>query len=901
MTKLAPGALALDKIDSGGREPGVLTRRLIYLTALAWSLFQLWIASPLPYWFDVFMVSETQARSIHLAFAIFLAFLMFPARPALGNGASFIGPVYVLAALGFVLLALYQYTQDSGRPLVLLMLALLNGLLAYAALRPEDPRRVPLNDWLLAFAGAFCAAYLYLYHRELALRPGSPTLSDLLVAVCGIALLLEATRRVLGPALMIIALVFLVYTFAGPWMPDMIAHRGASLGRAMSQQWLSNEGVFGIALGVSTSFVFLFVLFGALLDKAGAGGYFIRVAFALLGHLRGGPAKAAVVASGMTGLISGSSIANTVTTGTFTVPLMKRVGFPAHKAGAIEVSSSVNGQLMPPVMGAAAFLMVEYVGISYAEVIKHAFLPAVISYAALLYIVHLEALKANMQGLPRAVGSTWQGRLVGFGLSLSGLIILAALVYYGLGWIKTVAGEAAIYLILALMLLAYLGLLWIACKIPPTSMEDGDTLILPAAGPTILGGLHFLLPVVVLIWSLVVERLSPGLSAFWAVLFMIFILLTQRPLSVLFTRQRGVPAAIRRGVREMLEGLVQGARNMIGIGVATAAAGIIVGTVAMTGIGLAMTDFVEFVSGGNLLLMLFLTAFICLILGLGLPTTANYIIVATLMAPVIVELAAVNGLLMPLIAAHLFVFYFGIMADVTPPVGLASFAAAAVSRADPIKTGIQAFWYSLRTVALPFFFVFNPQLLLIGVHSVWQLLLTVFGGLVGMLIFAAATQGYWLTRSRWWESLALLLIALTLFMPGLWLDRLQPEFRAAPAEALFATIDDLKPAAHLRLEVEGLSLDGRVQTRQVMLALGSEGSAQERLRDAGLGVMSFAGQVSITQVDFSSQAERLGLEPGSRVSAVLVRTERPAAQWMYVPALLLLLLIGFLQRARMRS
>ncbi|HSP01402.1 MAG TPA: TRAP transporter fused permease subunit, partial [Thioalkalivibrio sp.] len=555
--------------------------------------------------------------------------------------------------------------------------------------------RVPVMDWLLAALAAFCAVYLYLFHQELAQRPGRPLAMDLVVAGCGMALLLEATRRVLGPALMIIAGAFLIYVFAGPWMPDLLAHRGASFGRAMSQQWLSTEGVFGIALGVSTGFVFLFVLFGALLERAGAGNYFIRVAFSLLGHFRGGPAKAAVVASALTGVVSGSSIANVVTTGTFTVPLMKKVGFSAQKAGAIEVASSVNGQLMPPVMGAAAFLMVEYVGIPYVEVIKHAFLPAVIAYIALLYIVHLESLKMGLEGLPRFREMPLWHRLIGGGLTVSGVLILAGLVYFGLGWIKDVGGAYSIWIIGALVLLSYVLLVWMASREQDSHMVDEEHLVLPEPGATLRSGLHYLLPVVVLVWCLVVERLSPGLSAFWAVMFMIFILLTQRPLLRLFRHQADLGKGLAQGVRELGDGLVQGARNMVGIAVATAAAGIIVGTVGMTTIGLAMMDLVELLSGGNLLLMLLLTAIICLILGLGLPTTANYIIVATLMAPVIVDLAAQNDLLIPLIAAHLFVFYFGIMADVTPPVGLASFAAAAVARADPIRTGIEAFWYSL--------------------------------------------------------------------------------------------------------------------------------------------------------------------------------------------------------------
>jgi TRAP transporter 4TM/12TM fusion protein len=398
-------------------------------------------------------------------------------------------------------------------------------------------------DWLMAAIGAASSAYLYVFYQELATRPGAPTLTDLVVAGAGLVMLLEATRRSLGPPLMFIAILFLVYTFAGPYMPDVIAHRGASFQRAMSQQWLSAEGVFGIALGVSTSFVFLFVLFGAMLERAGAGNYFIQVAFALLGHLRGGPAKAAVVASGMTGLISGSSIANTVTTGTFTIPLMKRVGFSAEKAGAVEVSSSVNGQIMPPVMGAAAFLMVEYVGIPYVEVIRHALLPAVISYIALFYIVHLEALKADMEGLPRRHPSTFLQSVASFGMTLAGLIILAAIVYYGIGWTRDVFGETASYIVAIGVLAAYFGLLWVSSRVPALELDDPNSplLELPEAQPTILSGLHFLLPVVVLIWALIVERLSPGLSAFYAVAFMIFILLTQRPITAAMRGTRWGP------------------------------------------------------------------------------------------------------------------------------------------------------------------------------------------------------------------------------------------------------------------------------------------------------------------------------------------------------------------------
>src|SRR5690606_24977427 len=405
----------------------------------------------------------------------------------------------------------------------------------------------------------------------------------------------------------------------------LLEHRGVSLHALANHQWITTEGVFGIALGVSTSFVFLFVLFGALLERAGAGHYFIQLAFSLLGHLRGGPAKAAVVSSALTGVISGSSIANVVTTGTFTIPMMKKVGFPREKAGAVEVASSVNGQIMPPVMGAAAFLMVEYVGIPYVEIIKHAVLPATISYIALLYIVHLEALKLGMQPLPRAP-RPWLRRLTGFCFGVVLLAVLSLAVYYGLGWLKPLLGDHALAGVGALLILIYLGLLKVAASNPPLPPEDPDAELaqLPETRPVLLSGLHFLLPVVVLVWCLMVERLSPGLSAFWASVLLIVILVTQRPLLAWMRGDGGaVDGGFVDGLVDLREGLIAGARNMIGIGIATAAAGIIVGAVSQTGVGLVLADLVEFLSLGNLLLMLLLTAVFSLILGMGLPTTAN--------------------------------------------------------------------------------------------------------------------------------------------------------------------------------------------------------------------------------------------------------------------------------------
>lgn len=835
--------------DSGGRQPGVKVSQLILGVCLLWSMFQLWIASPLPFSLGIGVFNDTQSRAIHLAFAVFLAYLAYPALSS----------------------------------------------------SPRD--KVPLQDWIMAIVGALCAGYLFFFYRELATRPGQPVTQDLVVGVIGMVLLLEATRRALGLPMVIVACVFLVYTFAGPYMPDLIAHKGASLSRVMSHQWLTTEGVFGVALGVSSGFIFLFVLFGSLLDKAGAGNYFIQSAFALLGHMRGGPAKAAVVSSAATGIISGSSIANVVTTGTFTIPLMKRVGYRADQAGAVEVSSSVNGQLMPPVMGAAAFLMVEYVGIPYTEVIKHAFLPAIISYIALFYIVHLEALKADLKGLPRRSNATAAQRLVSFAMTVSGFIVLAGAVYWGVGWMKGALGAAAVWCIGVGVLAAYVGLLWVGSRQPELKMDDPDAPVfqLPETAPTLKSGLHYLLSVVVLIWCLMIEQMSPALSAFWATMFMIFVMVTQRPIMAVLRGRGELGAAFQIGLKDLVAGLEAGARNMIGIGVATAAAGIIVGTVSLTGIGLVMTEVVELLSGGNLMLMLVLVAVVSLILGMGLPTTANYIVVSTLMAPVVVELGAQSGLIVPLIAVHLFVFYFGLMADVTPPVGLASFAAAAIARTDPIKTGVTAFFYSMRTAILPFLFIFNTQLLLIGIEDGWHLALTVVSATVAMLIFAAATQGFFLARSRWWETIALLLVTFTLFRPGFWWDMAYPPYKDVPASELMQLVEQAPAGASKRVWITGVNLDGKDIRKGVLLPLGDAGPARERLAKVGMTVVPLGKEMQVAQVKFGSRAEKLGVEQGFTIASIEVPAERPSKEWMFVPAFLVLAGVVFAQRRRLKA
>jgi TRAP-type uncharacterized transport system fused permease subunit len=830
--------------DTGARNPvGTVPKKVLFYVPLIWTLFQLWYASPLPFIFNILVFNSSEARAIHLAFAMFLAFTAYP-------------------------------TFKSS---------------------PRD--YIPMQDWFLALVASFCASYLFLFYAGLSERPGDPITMDLVVAVIGLVLLLEATRRALGPPLMVVASVFILYTFAGPWMPDVIAHKGASLVKGMTHYWLTTEGVYGVALGVSTGMVFMFVLFGSLLESAGAGNYFIRTAFAGLGHLKGGPAKAAVVSSGLTGLVSGSSIANVVTTGTFTIPLMKKVGFSAEKAGAVEVAASTNGQLTPPVMGAAAFLMVEYVGISYVEVIKHAFLPAIISYIALVYIVHLEACKMGLEGMERKVTKTITQKLLSFIMTVLFIIIIGGATYYGLGWIKDVFGGATIYVVSVLLAVAYYALIWYACKVPELDTSH-DIDELPDLKETAQAGYYFLLPVVVLMWCLTVERLSPSLSAYWATMLLIGIVLTQRPLKGLIRKAGGDDFSFKKGSNEFIDGLVSGGRNMIGIGVATAAAGIVVGTVTLTGIGLVMTEFVEFISGGNLMLILIFTAIISLILGMGLPTTANYIVVSTLMAPVIVDLGAQNGLIVPLIAVHLFVFYFGILADDTPPVGLAAFAAAGISGGDPIRTGIQGFTYDIRTAILPFMFIFNTELLMIGVSSWYHLLTIIVTAVIGMLVFAAATQGFFLTKSRFYETIALLLVTFVLFRPGFVWDKFYPPFDEKPGTQLVQIVENLEPGSMLRLKIKGETMNGKEYTKSLMLPVGSAKSGVKRLNEIGFEIRTEDEKVLVDNVMFASNAEKMGIDFDQEILSLKIPSKRLPKQLMYFPALALLALIYFLQRKR---
>ncbi len=852
--------------DTGARNAGPFATQLIFGLCIAWSIFQLYIASKVPgvlaqaTGISDFANIVAQARYVHLAFALALATLAFP---------------------------MFGHRN-----------------------------RIPVYDWALVILGVAACLYLVIFRFEIADRPGLWTTTDIVMSGIGMTVLLIAVFRSLGLPLLIIASLFLCLAFFGgysEWVGSVTNYGGASFSKAMGHYWMQTEGVFGVALGVSTSMIFLFVLFGALLEKAGGGNWFIKVAIALLGALRGGPAKAAVLSSMMTGMISGSSIANTVTTGTFTIPLMKRIGFSPEKAGAVEVASSTNGQLTPPVMGAAAFLMVEYVNIPYIEVVKHAFLPAVISYIALLYIVHLESLKLRLEGLKKP------GRHIGvimiMILFLTGFLGMAAITFVVVAFramLEPLMPGATIYPALVLLAAAYLLLVWLAARFPDVAVDDPKSKVVeaPRLTPTFLGGAYFALPIFVLVWNLMVrtehlDRLSPALSAFWATIAMIIVALTHKPLKAMFRGESAFGARLASGWRDFIAGLESGARNMIGIGVATGAAGIIVGTISLTGAHQIIGQVIEAIAGDSLMFLLILVAVLSLILGMGLPTTANYIVVSSLMAPVIVSVGAQQGLIVPLIAVHMFVFYFGILADDTPPVGLAAYAAAAISRGDPIKTGVQGFAYDIRTALLPFMFIFNTDLLLINV-GLGKAVFVFAVSLVAMLVFAAATQGYFIAKSRKWETGVMLVIVLMLFRPGLFLDQWKDPYVNHTGPEALAALSNLPTGQSARLQISAPDFDtGIVGDITVLFTPEADGSGLERLQAAGLTVMEegellrldepFPGTPYFDQL--ANDYDFYGDEP-AQIAMVAIDADRPAKELFFIPAFLLLLLIVAVQRPR---
>ncbi len=853
------------QVETGARNPVGWQASLFLAIAFTWSLYQLFIATQLPYLLteltgsSFFLGLLQHARRIHLVFALILA------------------------------------------------------AMAYPLLKTSPRNTIPIYDWVLAALGAIVCLYAVANFEDIANRSGSFNNVDIAIGAIGLVVLAIAVYRSLGLPLLIVASVFVAYVFfgSGDWVPETIRWKGASVGKSLWHYWIQDEGVFGKPLDVSATMIFLFVLFGSILEKAGAGNYFIKLAFSLLGHLRGGPAKAAVVASALSGIYSGSSIANTVTTGTFTIPLMKKTGLSPEKAGAVEVASSTNGQLTPPVMGAAAFLMAEFTGTPYTELLKHALLPALVSYIALVYIVHLEALKLGLKGLekPSATLSV-SVRLLRVFTGILLTIALFAAVYYVLDWVAYLYPDLTVTGVVVICAIAYLVLVAIAAGRPDLEIDDPNAPLtaLPRAADVAITGLYYVLPIIILIWCILPtpEKLSPALAASWACFAMIAVTLTQHPLKALF-RGRGseLGTAIGRGLNECFEGMVAGARSMISIAIATAAAGVIVGSLSLSGAHNVILEFIEVLSGGNLIALLLLVAVMSLVLGMGLPTTANYIVVSALMAPVIVTLGAKSGLIIPIVAAHLFVFYFGILADDTPPVGLAAFAAAAISGGDPIKTGVQGFMYDIRTALLPFLFIFNTDLLLIDVTFTKAILVFIVATLA-MMLFAAATQGYFFAKSYIWETVALLLVAFTLFRPGFWLDQIAPEYVERPGTEITELAGKAPAGSELRINVSGPNFDNaeKIDKTTLIVPLGKSGAGDKRLGTAGLTVVMEDGKAKLEEPLPASKFEKqlktfdfYGDNPVV-ISYVQVPNERWPKEVLYIPALLLLGLVIALQRRR---
>ena len=635
----------IEKQEFGERRLSGIPFKITFLIAIAFSCFQIYTA-----YFGV--LTATLQRSVHLTFAITLCFLFYP------------------------------LSKKSKR------------------------KTIPFFDFILAAVAGGVVIYVTVFYEQLVQRIGDPTSVDLVMGILTIILILEASRRAVGLPLVIITGLFIIYGLYGPYMPGVLAHRGYSFRRIVDHLYLTGEGIFGIPLWVSSTFVFAFVLFGAIFERTGAGEYLMKLAMSLVGHTKGGPAKVSVVASAFMGTISGSGVANTATIGTLTIPLMKKVGFKPELAGGIDTAAGGNGQLMPPVMGAAAFVMAEFLGIPYLDVCIAAALPAVIDQLALLGAVHLLATKYGFKGVPRAQ--------------------------------------------------------------------------LPKFIPTLASGLHFLVPIFVLLYALVIQRLTPLTSAAMAigVAATIFII-RGAMISMGWIRleeavKEPAPASswepFKDSLRKMIDAMFNAAKSMAAIGVTCACAGMVVGMVSLTGAGLNMTNILVELSFGNVYLAMLFTMVACLILGMGVPTTPNYVIMATIMAPALIAMKPDT----PLIAAHLFVFYFGILADGTPPVCLAAYAAAGIAGADPFKTGLESFKLDMRTFLLPYMFITAPQMLLIGLDpgilGVLEASWIFITASIGMYALAAGMQGFFIDDDTWYERILLLAVAFCLVKPGIYSD-----------------------------------------------------------------------------------------------------------------------------------
>ena len=604
------------------------------------------------------------------------------------------GPVAKITSIIAIAMSMFQfYTAGFGTLLsakqrsLHIIFAFTLGFLLYPATKKSKKDKVSIFDFVFIGLTIIVFGYLFVFVEQIANKGTDLTTIDRVFGAIAILITLEVTRRVVGPELPIVSIVFLLYAKFGPYLPGLLAHRGFTVERIISQMYLALEGIMGIPLGVSATFVFMFILFGAFLDKTGVGKFFIDLAFAATGHLKSGPAMTAVVASGLMGSISGSSVANTVTTGAFTIPLMKKTGYKPYFAGAVEATASTGGQIMPPVMGAAAFIMAEFTGFSYLNIVAAAAIPAILYYFAVGTMVHLEASRLGLKGLPR---------------------------------------------------------------------EE-----LPKLGKILKAEGYLLIPLVAIIVFLVMQY-TPTLSAFAAIIISIVIAV----IASLIKKDNSF------GIKEIFGAFEAGAKGAVGVACACACAGMIVGVVTLTGLGLRIAELIVALARGNLLLTLFFTMIASIILGMGLPTTAKYIVLATMAVPALTKLG-VN-----LMAAHLFILYFGVVADITPPVALAAYAGAGIAGANSMKTGVQAFKLAIAAFIVPYIFAIDPSLILVkeivGNQIVFLPIISalpmIISAVIGIVCLAGAVEGYLLDHCKIYERILLGLAALLLLKPGLYTD-----------------------------------------------------------------------------------------------------------------------------------
>ncbi|MBN2516311.1 MAG: TRAP transporter permease [Deltaproteobacteria bacterium] len=539
-------------------------------------------------------------------------------------------------------------------------------------------RRMSVFDWIFLLGSAGICIWIFIYSTPILNRAGSFLTIDVTMGSILVILVLEASRRSTGPAVPLVALFFICYALFGPYLPDALMHKGYSIKRISTYLALSTDGIFGVPIGVSANFILLFILYGALLRKTGAGQFFTDVAFALTGWTRGGPAKAAVASSTFFGMISGSSVANTVTTGSFTIPLMKRTGYPDYFAAGVEASASTMGQIMPPIMGAAAFIMAEFLAIPYFKVCVAAAIPASLAFFSTFMQVHFRAVSLGLSGLPRTE--------------------------------------------------------------------------LPKIRAAFAAGWHHIFSIFLLIYFLM-RNFSPERAVFWA------ITATVVSSFIMSMIKKESPKAF--GIL-ILDGLKEGAIGAVEVAAACAAAGIIIGSITMTGLGIKFSSLVVDASFGKLYLALPFTMIACIFLGMGVPTTAQYVIISSLVAPALAQMGVLP------IAAHLFILYFGTRADITPPVALAAYAGAGIAKSDPWKTGISAFQLGIAGFIIPFMFVYAPELLLIG--SIGKIITAFATATLGIVCLAAGVQACFLVPTKWYETILLLAVAFLMIKPGLITD-----------------------------------------------------------------------------------------------------------------------------------